>query len=353
MASSRFSRFTTYFWKVSRWVSRNRRGFKAITYNSLENRTCLPPPRKKRKRRSSSPLYHSKYPNTLAHRRCSSSEEESHAKQRDEIEQSSNSSGPVDDIIEPAQSPKSPVRARGRGTTPLATDAEPEDDGQCDGSDTVEECGDSITTANSEVTQLKSEPPCLAISIRDLVHDNENRKDPFERLPIGVRFEILTHLDYPSIISLSQVSRFLHQVIQPQMMSSLASKFAFVVGAEKFFKRHFPTQNPEGPGNFACYICLRVRNPADFNEDQLPTVYVDDRGRIFRERDGSSGRKSARPVAPRRFCIECGVLHGFYLPGDRLVTKLRQELCVWDNFTDTECSSCGLACCVRPMGNHG
>ena len=71
---------------------------------------------------------------------------------------------------------------------------------------------------------------------------------------------LLLHLDYQSLIALSQVNRQLHQAIDPQIASK-EDKFGFVMKAERDFSQHFPKDESGWPGNFACYYCFRVRNP--------------------------------------------------------------------------------------------
>jgi hypothetical protein len=193
---------------------------------------------------------------------------------------------------------------------------------------------------------------------------------PFERLPAELRLKILTSLDYPTLLALAQANRFLHQAVNPQAVASLASKFSFVMEAENHFSKHFPgvVQGQEHPGNYACYACFRVRGPAHFDAEQPHTIYVDEKGQRIREppkpqvsaaSDGAGPegiRLSARAVTLRRFCIECGVREGLHLPGDLLVTKLRQELwvckcrVVWEKPTCLKCTRCGGDCPLRPRG---
>lgn len=189
----------------------------------------------------------------------------------------------------------------------------------------------------------------------------------FERLPLDLQREILSHLDYQSLIALSCVNRYLNRTVDPARLASPEDKFAFVMHAENFFPRHFPVvvQGQERPGNFACYVCFRVRGPAHFDADQPHSIYVDERGeRVSTPRgrgtDGKGGTVATLPPPPgckivtlRRFCIECGVRCGLHRPGDSMFTKLRQELwvcgcrMVWQKPTCLKCTRCGGDCPLR------
>lgn len=187
----------------------------------------------------------------------------------------------------------------------------------------------------------------------------------FERLPPELQRDILSRLDYQSLIALSCVNRYFHQTVDPARIASPEDKFAFVMHAENYFPRHFPVvvQGQERPGNFACYACFRVRGPAHFDAEQPHTILVNERGERVPEPQGRGGGKgaSARALPPpgcryvtlRRFCIECGVRHGLHQPGDSLFTKLRQELwvcgcrMVWQKPTCLKCTRCGGDCPLR------
>ncbi|SPO06128.1 uncharacterized protein DNG_08817 [Cephalotrichum gorgonifer] len=217
---------------------------------------------------------------------------------------------------------------------------------------------------------LPTPPPSLSPSppttYRPMGPDRSYRFN-FERLPPELQREILSRLDYQSLIALSCTNRYLNQTVDPAHLADPADKFAFVMRAENYFPRHFPVvvQGQERPGNFACYVCFRVRGPAHFDADQPHSIYVNDRGeRVdglapLRGADGKPSQARALPppgcklVSLRRFCIECGVRHGLHQPGDSLFTKLRQELwvcrcrMVWQKPTCLKCTRCGGDCPLR------
>jgi len=183
---------------------------------------------------------------------------------------------------------------------------------------------------------------------------------PFERLTDEIRQKVFTNLDYQDLISLSKTSRFLNQNVKPQSMASLSSKLAFVRNVENFYKKHFPNvQGPNHPGNFACYICFRVRGPAHFVAEQLRAIFVNDKGQRvpdvtkFQEVGGYSKTSDIRPIELRRFCIKCGVKEGFHLPGDLLVTKLKEEFWICQcrvprkKHTCLMCTTCGWEWSLR------
>lgn len=185
---------------------------------------------------------------------------------------------------------------------------------------------------------------------------------PFERLPPELQRNIASRLDYQSLIALSCTNRHLHRTVDPRELASPEDKFALVMHAENYFAKHFPVvvQGQERPGNFACYICFRVRGPAHFDADQSHSIYVDDRGeRVVSaplpppSTTTTTAPPGSRIVALRRFCIECGVRHGLHRPGDSMVTKLRQELwvcrcrMVWQKPTCLKCTRCGGVCPLR------
>jgi hypothetical protein len=207
-----------------------------------------------------------------------------------------------------------------------------------------------------------SDPPHWMVSLAD-PSDMPSYSFPFERLPPEILQRICTSLDYPTLISLSQANSFLQKMADPRAMASPASKFEFVVHAENFYSKHFPTVRDEHPGNFACYICFRVRDPAYFDAEQPHTIYVDAKGQRIRDRTkqkevGGEGRagdaeQSVTTVPLRRFCVECGVEEGLHRPGDLLLTKLQQELWVCKCWVVREksaclrCPQCGGDCRLR------
>ena len=196
------------------------------------------------------------------------------------------------------------------------------------------------------------------------VDDSAPFRFHFERLPPELQREILSRLDYQSLIALSCVNRYLNQTVDPAALAAPEDKFAFVMRAENYFPRHFPVviQGQERPGNFACYACFRVRGPAHFDAEQPLSIWVNERGERVPEPQGRGRGKGGallppppgcREVTLRRFCIECGVRHGLHRPGDSMFTKLRQELwvcdcrMVWQKPTCLKCTRCGGDCPLR------
>ncbi|PKS08664.1 hypothetical protein jhhlp_004717 [Lomentospora prolificans] len=198
----------------------------------------------------------------------------------------------------------------------------------------------------AQLPSLKTSPsqpssPQTSLSLRSgalsLSGSPSSPRFSFERLPPELQREIFSYLDYQSLIALSCVNSYLHRTVNPQT-APIEDKFAFVMRAENYFPKHFPVvvQGQERPGNFACYICFRVREPVHFDAEQPHSIYVNERGEKVRSlpkatpNDNSNGGPASstthRLVTLRRFCIECGVRHGLHAPGDSIFTKLRQEL---------------------------
>ena len=169
---------------------------------------------------------------------------------------------------------------------------------------------------------------------------------PFERLTDEIRQKVFANLDYQDLISLSETSRFLNKAVKPQAMASLSSKLTFVRNVENYYKKHSPSDRH--PGNFACYFCFRVRGPAHFDTEQILTIFVDDKGqRILDVKEYQDGGGYGKAIALPRFCIECGVREGFHVPGDLLITRLKEEfwicrcLRLWKKPTVLMCTKCG------------
>ena len=156
-----------------------------------------------------------------------------------------------------------------------------------------------------------------------------------DSLPAGIQLAIASYLPYETLISLSQVSRSLHDTIKPETIASYEDKLAFVMRAEKDFAKHFPrtaatassssnptgssssaqrsspthgtltsnsygsgttgtgntSKNTEHPGNFACFYCFRVRGPEYFDEHQSDAAY-DVRTRRMVRLDGDGRLRS-------------------------------------------------------------
>lgn len=80
---------------------------------------------------------------------------------------------------------------------------------------------------------------------------------------------------YQALIILSGVTKLLRSVITPSKASH-RDKLAFVMKAERDFKKHRPSFEEEDEtkeneavrhsGNFGCYYCFRVLNPEYFPE---------------------------------------------------------------------------------------
>lgn len=204
---------------------------------------------------------------------------------------------------------------------------------------------------------------------------SSRRKQPhfqFERLPVEIQREILSYMDYQSLIAFSCVSRYLQRTVDPQMATQ-EDKFAFVMRAENYFPKHFPViiQGQEEPGNFACYICFRVRGPAHFEAGQALSIHVDTKGEKVTQESAQvlgptsnaylsscSGlfpapKTTHKLVSARRFCIGCGLRLDLYVPGDSIITKLNQEVWVcscrmaWPKSAWLKCLICDKSCPPR------
>ncbi|EJP62042.1 uncharacterized protein BBA_08966 [Beauveria bassiana ARSEF 2860] len=99
-----------------------------------------------------------------------------------------------------------------------------------------------------------------------------NATGSFRILGDDVQRIIFSHLDYQSLIFLSQTSHHFHQMARPELADQ-QDQLQFVMRAEKEFKQHFP--NEKSPGNFACYFCYRVLQADSFREDQAHEAFLD------------------------------------------------------------------------------
>jgi hypothetical protein len=181
-----------------------------------------------------------------------------------------------------------------------------------------------------------------------------NMPSIIERLPHELRGMVFANLDYQSLIHLSTMNRFFHQVINPQRMANPDDKMQFVMRAAKDFPQHRPSEKGHDfrPGNFECYICFRVRSPDKFDTLQAQAAFLDTLGRIVRNRGVDC--RSDRQVMLRRFCIECGVREGIHAPLDCLTTRTGKDLwicnCpkVWSKPGCLRCPNCQGDCPLRP-----
>ncbi|EJP69817.1 uncharacterized protein BBA_00686 [Beauveria bassiana ARSEF 2860] len=152
-------------------------------------------------------------------------------------------------------------------------------------------------------------PPALAQKISI----NATKNGSFRMLSDEIQKMIFSHLDYQSLILLSQARHHFYEVARPEQASP-QDKFQFVMRAEKEFKQHFPNEN--SPGHFACYFCYRVFQADCFRGDQALEAFVDCNGEFVLETKPENATKYAK-VQLRRYCKTCGCDIGF----DRLVQR--------------------------------
>ncbi|KAM3541854.1 hypothetical protein ARSEF1564_005222 [Beauveria bassiana] len=134
-----------------------------------------------------------------------------------------------------------------------------------------------------------------------------NLTGSFRTLGDDIQRMIFSHLDYQSLIFLSQTSHHFHQMARPELADQ-QDQFQFVMRAEKEFKQHFP--NEKSPGNFACYFCYRVLQADSFSEDQAHEAFVDFDGNFVLDVKPENAAKYLK-VQLRRYCKSCGCKNGF------------------------------------------
>ncbi|KAL1898632.1 hypothetical protein Cpir12675_001836 [Ceratocystis pirilliformis] len=223
----------------------------------------------------------------------------------------------------------------------------------------------SFADIEAALAPLTSFPPCEPL-----------KPIAFARLPRELNDMIFSLLDYKSLIRLSQTNTLLNSIVNTQIAPA-HEKLAFVMSAEMHFSQHWPkcTDDEEHPGNFACYTCFRVRSPIHFAEAEPPhdveaefsgeeqkslcnnkspaqtkTVLLSVASKTANKPlcaiPPSNTSPSTSPIFLRRFCIDCGVRHGFYKAGQNLVTKLDQKLWICScrricqTASEPECPEC-------------
>ncbi len=137
-------------------------------------------------------------------------------------------------------------------------------------------------------------PPALAQNISI----NATKNGSFRMLSDDIRKMIFSHLDYQSLIFLSQASHHFYEVARPEQASP-QDKFQFVMRAEKEFKQHF--ENKNSPGNLACYFCYRVFQADCLRGDQALEAFVDCNGEFVFETKPENATKYTK-VQLRRYC---------------------------------------------------
>lgn len=129
----------------------------------------------------------------------------------------------------------------------------------------------------------------------------------FQYLPRNVQRKVMAAMDYGTLINLSCTSRYYHQTVRPLEMASYESKVEFVTHA----LRHFPQHNLARELSLyrhknGCYFCFRILTADRFALE------------LFRTCLPGAAIDFAR--SQRRFCIPCGLRHGFYFAGDVIKT---------------------------------
>lgn len=99
---------------------------------------------------------------------------------------------------------------------------------------------------------------------------------------------LLIDLDYPTLLSLSTVSRGLHLAVDPNALCCPSLRRDFYLCAERSFPQH--------ANHLVCFVCWRFLTPDRFGDSQRRGK----RGK-FSTRDGVMDGKGGR------FCFECGV----------------------------------------------
>ena len=160
-----------------------------------------------------------------------------------------------------------------------------------------------------------------------------------ELLPPDLQTRIYAHLDYQSLLCLSQTSHYFHKKVLPENAAFL-DKLQFVMRAEKDFRQHRCTE--DFPGNFACYFCFRVLPPSSFAKCQREAVYLDQTLRVVS--DDALCLGTHRELQLRRFCVKCGFAYGFHRIGERLTTMVGDtfRLCRCRKLQRDWCKGCGI-----------
>ena len=160
-----------------------------------------------------------------------------------------------------------------------------------------------------------------------------------ELLPWDVQTGIYAHLDYQSLLCLSQTSHYFRKKVLPEK-ATLEDKLQFVMRAEKDFPQHRCTE--DFPGNFGCYFCFRVLSPSSFAKNQREAVYLDRSLTVIP--DDAVDLNAYRKLQLRRFCVNCGIVYGFHRIGERLTTLDGDTfwLCRCQKVRRDWCWGCGM-----------
>lgn len=133
--------------------------------------------------------------------------------------------------------------------------------------------------------------------------------DIIRRLPGELQNNVIFYLRYQDAICLSQVSRYFHNVIDPQAWPP-AEKENFALEAEGWERYNkacsFDPCNHEQRDGYACFSCYKVLDKSGFSRKQTERKGIKDSRRYGR------GRHT-------RFCIDCGIRRGIYKPGKTFI----------------------------------
>ncbi|KAK3381875.1 hypothetical protein B0H63DRAFT_451165 [Podospora didyma] len=107
---------------------------------------------------------------------------------------------------------------------------------------------------------------------------------PLEEIPFDVLFEVVKHLDYASVLALSQANSALHESIHPDALCSRAAKTEFYLTVERL---------PQHDGRLACFSCWKLVPLERFSDKQRKGP------------KGKLGESSSKRMT--RFCWDCGL----------------------------------------------
>lgn len=114
-------------------------------------------------------------------------------------------------------------------------------------------------------------------------------------LPLELHLKILSCLDYPTCLALSQANVFFRSIITVEKPSTSAQKVSFLCTAENW---------PRYKDKFSCSRCLKLCPSGAFSDKQIKAK----RGKGHAESD-------------RRFCLKCGVKKRIYQPGEPVIVN--------------------------------
>lgn len=135
--------------------------------------------------------------------------------------------------------------------------------------------------------------PLDAIPYRLTMASHNTDPPSLSTIPEELCLSIIEKMDMSSIIALSQTNRFFNRLSDPTEKSRRSELEDFSIEVQSF---------PRWQDGFACFSCAKVLPRHSFASGQT---------KLRRGRNGT--RQNTR------FCIQCGVRKGLYVPGSMVV----------------------------------